>query len=247
MRQLELFKTCSTCSDEKSVLCFDHSGGCGDGRKGDCKACRARSYRAGKGRVRAAGRPFIDLTGQRFGKLVVLGMNGRRIVGGRVTKICWNVRCDCGTVTTAVGEQLRSGHTASCGCYRSEFCRLPVEQAAINKFYRGYVSSAAKCGRAFDLSRDRFVQLILAPCEYCGAEPSLIIYAARKRGGEGPMVNGVDRIDSSGGYTEGNVATCCQVCNIAKHTMSLEQFKAWIERVHRRLCARDVTRLKVLP
>lgn len=56
---------------------------------------------------------LIDLTGQRFGRLVVLdylGLNKHR-------KAVWRCRCDCGKNVTAIGTELRSGHTKSCGCY----------------------------------------------------------------------------------------------------------------------------------
>jgi hypothetical protein len=51
-----------------------------------------------------------DLTNQRFGHLVALAVAGRRR-GRRV----WICRCDCGQLHTAVGSDLTSGHSRSCG------------------------------------------------------------------------------------------------------------------------------------
>ena len=53
-----------------------------------------------------------DLSGQRFGKLIVLRPVGRD-KGGRILWLC---RCDCGNETVVLGGHLRSGHTRSCGC-----------------------------------------------------------------------------------------------------------------------------------
>lgn len=54
----------------------------------------------------------IDLTGQRFGKLTVLGESSTR----RNRKIHWLCRCDCGITKDICGGSLRSGLSTSCGC-----------------------------------------------------------------------------------------------------------------------------------
>jgi len=62
-----------------------------------------------------AGKPGIriDLTGQRFGRLVVIGMASYD-ERTRVRK--WNCRCDCGKTIEVRGGNLRNGHSRSCGC-----------------------------------------------------------------------------------------------------------------------------------
>ena len=57
---------------------------------------------------------FIDLTGQRFNHLVVISRAANR---GKDTM--WLCRCDCGNEITATPSHLKSGHTKSCGCFRS--------------------------------------------------------------------------------------------------------------------------------
>ena len=53
-----------------------------------------------------------DLTGQRFGKLVVLYRDG--YVGVNVAWVC---KCDCGKTTRPIASRnLVTGHTNSCGC-----------------------------------------------------------------------------------------------------------------------------------
>lgn len=56
---------------------------------------------------------FIDLAGQRFGKLVVLEQSERTNCG----RVRWLCQCDCGNCTTAQANDLRSGKVVSCGCY----------------------------------------------------------------------------------------------------------------------------------
>jgi hypothetical protein len=57
----------------------------------------------------------IDLTGQRFGRLVVLGY-----AETRRRKAYWQCQCDCGTVTSICGVSLTQGISNSCGCARNE-------------------------------------------------------------------------------------------------------------------------------
>ena len=47
--------------------------------------------------------------------------------------------------------------------------------------------------------------------------------------------NGIDRVDSSKGYTIDNVVPCCSACNYAKHEMSVSEFKEYITRVYNHL------------
>lgn len=53
-----------------------------------------------------------DLTGQRFGKLVVL----RRAENGRRGESQWYCKCDCGGEKIATNHALTSGKTTTCGC-----------------------------------------------------------------------------------------------------------------------------------
>lgn len=59
----------------------------------------------------------IDLTGQRFGRLLALRENGRIR-----NSVAWECRCDCGTVKTVDGSSLRhrTAPVRSCGCLLRE-------------------------------------------------------------------------------------------------------------------------------
>lgn len=92
--------------------------GC-DLRSGRTKSCGC----LGKERVSKANR--IDITGQRFGRYLVLesaySKNGR---------IYWKCLCDCGTMKIVSGKLLRNGTTKSCGCLMrertSERCKINI-------------------------------------------------------------------------------------------------------------------------
>lgn len=60
---------------------------------------------------------FQDLTGQRFGKLVVLE---RASNSASDNKVQWLCKCDCGNTTVVRARCLMSNHTRSCGCFQKE-------------------------------------------------------------------------------------------------------------------------------
>lgn len=60
-------------------------------------------------------RKMKDLTGQIFGRLLVVGFNSR---DGK--RYYWDCTCDCGKPKKVEGSSLKAGHTQSCGCLRKE-------------------------------------------------------------------------------------------------------------------------------
>lgn len=58
----------------------------------------------------------VDITGQRFGKLVALRDSGVSNGHNRM----WICRCDCGNYATVRSSYLTKNRTKSCGCWKSE-------------------------------------------------------------------------------------------------------------------------------
>lgn len=63
-------------------------------------------------------RPVIDITGQTFNLLTVLGRNPENGTKGEVR---WDCECECGGETTVISANLRYGRQQSCGCVRQEW------------------------------------------------------------------------------------------------------------------------------
>jgi hypothetical protein len=64
------------------------------------------------------------------------------------------------------------------------------------------------------ISENEFNKLSSKNCYYCGVEG----------------LNGIDRLDSSIGYTKENCVPCCKHCNYAKGNLSMDHFKEWARR-----------------
>lgn len=58
--------------------------------------------------------PKEDLVGKRFGKLVVLSLDGKKEYPSGDSKYLWKCRCDCGNIVSPTGNALKSSNTTSC-------------------------------------------------------------------------------------------------------------------------------------
>jgi hypothetical protein len=185
------------------------------------------------------GRPALNLTNQKFGRLTAL-----YLIQDRPLKRRWQCRCACGRTCAVDQSKLRSRETGSCGCLVHENAlkqvsklTLPPGTAFVNALFRSYCSVARKNKRKFTLSRHEFESKIIQPCTYCGAPPVTPEWAAKLRKQKlcwyngTKAVNGLDRKDNQKGYTPENAVPCCRTCNVAKHTMSESEFLSWAHRV----------------
>ena len=69
----------------------------------------------------------IDLSGQKFGKLTVLGDTGNR--GAAM----WTCQCECGNIVDVFGINLTGGRTKSCGCTKK------VHGDSLSKLYAAFM------------------------------------------------------------------------------------------------------------
>lgn len=59
----------------------------------------------------------IDLTGQKFERLLVIDRSGNKSSSGGIK---YNCRCDCGNKSEVEANRLRTFKTKSCGCLQKE-------------------------------------------------------------------------------------------------------------------------------
>lgn len=80
-------------------------------------------------------------------------------------------------------------------------------------------------GLAMTLSLERFTELTSQRCFYCGGYSK-----DKKTNSKERTFTGLDRIDNSKGYVEGNVCPCCFLCNKMKGTIPTD---LWLEQMRR--------------
>lgn len=187
---------------------------------------------------------FKDRTGDKHGRLTVISHSGK----DHRNKHLWLCLCECGNEKVVVGDNLSSGKSNSCGCLKTEFLARRGNQyglyedreVALLKVQYSHLKRRNKLKGFSDvISFDEFCTISKSPCKYCGLEYSKEIEdrlnesKKQKRLSDHVLkCNGVDRVDSSKGYTVENSVACCKYCNTAKNTMTESEFYAWIKRVY---------------
>lgn len=174
-----------------------------------------------------------DLTGQRFGLLVVTSFDRKQASPSGQLKYYWNVHCDCGNQKSVQAANLRRGNTSSCGCQERGAGRSSAYKGKptwLSKLWTQYKGGAARRALQFDLNIEQVEQLAKADCIYCGKAPAERLWAGKQVPG-GMFVNGIDRKNNSLGYTTDNSVPCCTVCNRMKMAMNYEEFIEHVSRI----------------
>lgn len=84
----------------------------------------------------------MELTGQRFGRLTVIGFHDMKKEKSR-----WECVCDCGNVLITYGSNLRSGATKSCGCLVTEQNKKrSTHGCKPRRLYRIWTGMRSRCG-----------------------------------------------------------------------------------------------------
>lgn len=212
-----LFRCSCDCGGEKTVSYVSLVNG-------STKSC---------GCGRGHGGLSIILDGRRFGKLTVISEMEQR--GKRGARL-FRCSCDCGNEKIVSYGNLVNGGTQSCGCLRRDHGRrigsrgLGKGEAAFNTYVSIAKFGAKKRNIEFSLAPADIRLLTQQDCYYCGANPAQVM---KSPGGNGDFVyNGLDRVDNDKGYTLDNVVPCCGQCNLSKRSLSVSEFKEWVDRIH---------------
>ena len=171
---------------------------------------------------------LIDRTGQRYGRLVVIGRaESRRRPNGKL-ETYWLCRCDCGSEPVEVRsyELGRERVTASCGCLSTDY-KIGPGRLARNQVRKDYKRSARVRGLCWELTEGDFDRLTSSDCFYCGIQPSAVKAVKNSKF----IYNGIDRMDNGVGYTPGNAVPCCKTCNRVKKDMPYDEFMTWLARI----------------
>ena len=171
----------------------------------------------------------VERVGHLYGKLTVTSR--ATPLSNKWGDAMWDCSCSCGNeVKNIRGKSLSNGDKKSCGC--------GTRDDGFKKYqYQKYMESAKKRNYEFILTLDEFALLIQSSCYYCGIEPYRDVSV--KRTGKF-LVNGIDRIDNTLGYSKENCVACCTTCNSAKGSLSQSEFIEWAHRLSTNLHSKEI-------
>ena len=142
------------------------------------------------------GRPPVEMTGRRFGRLVVLR---RDLNLGHVA--AWLCACDCGVMTTVAGTQLRKANgTRSCGCFNRG--RPPRHGMTGSRTWNSWRAMSVRCSDPRHPAWSRYGGRGIRVCAAWQGPGGFDRFLADM--GTRPAGMTLDRIDNDGNYEPGN-------------------------------------------
>lgn len=140
----------------------------------------------------------IDLTGQRFGRLVVL----EKSESSRPRFLRWLCKCDCGVEHVVLGAALRGGNTLSCGCLSRDRLVERVWKHGLSntRTHRIWSGIIKRCTNPKDYSYHRYGGRGITVCERWLTS----FQAFYDDMGECPDGLSIERIDVNKGYSPEN-------------------------------------------
>ncbi len=148
---------------------------------------------------------FKDLTGQRFGRLVVIkrfGISPKR-------EAAWECLCDCGKTIISCSWNLRSGNTNSCGCLNSDEARkrFTTHNMSSSRLYVVWSAMKQRCYNPSHRAYKRYGGRGISVCdEWLHDFQAFYDWAIANGYDENAAFQQctIDRIDNDKGYTPDN-------------------------------------------
>lgn len=143
----------------------------------------------------------MNLTGQRYGRVVVVGRSG----SDRRGTAQWRYRCDCGRDGIALSDNLRFGRTRSCGCLNRDAAAVQhrTHGESVGKGtpeYNAWCTMWKRCtNQTFDHYRHYGGRGITVCDRWVSYEAFLADMGRRPTSG-----HSLDRVDNDGNYEPSN-------------------------------------------
>ncbi len=168
---------------------------------------------------------FKDLTGRRFGRLMVIERTKDYVSPSGNHCSQWLCKCDCGNTTVVVTSSLTRGITSSCGCKSIETTKelCTTHGMAGKRIYNLYYSMRGRCYNPDSISYKKYGAKGIAVCdEWLGQNGFVNFYNWAMSNGYAENLT-LDRIDGTKGYSPDNCrwATYKEQANNTKATVFL--------------------------
>lgn len=175
---------------------------------------------------------LIDIIGKKYGRLTIVN----RIPGLFGRHVLWNCLCECGNEVKASSQNIRTGHTQSCGCRLIDIMRKTNTSHGLTpkggwaleyKLWSSAKYRAARNGLVFSISP---LDIIIP--EKCPLLDIPIHQNKRKLGDSSPTL---DRIRGDIGYTKDNIWVVSYKANRSKNNLSIDEMRKLLKNLESKL------------
>lgn len=167
---------------------------------------------------------FIDLTGQRFGRLTVVELYGKN----KYKNILWKCVCDCGNEKITTTGQLVQGKTSSCGCFARDIGKTKMLTHGLRhtQIYKTWAGIKDRTNPKNRNCKNNYKKLEITMCdEWRNDFMSFYNWSMANGYKEEKLPNGknkwtIDRIDGTKGYCPENcrwITNKAQMNNLLKN------------------------------
>lgn len=148
--------------------------------------------------------PFVDLTGQQFGRLKVIEITPRPATSpSRKGRTFWRCICECGQERTVITADLRNGHSTSCGCKRGT--GITHINGKMHPLWTIWINMKRRCSDPANKNFKDYGGRGVTVCERWLQFEFFMADLVANIGQRPSMKHTLDRIDNDGNYELGNV------------------------------------------
>lgn len=162
-----------------------------------------------------------NLIGERFGKLVVIGLDDRG-----TKKTYWVCQCDCGGIKSARSDSLISGAVKSCGCLKKQQDKINLtanhsHKQSGTRLYKIWQNMKKRCSNIHDTRYERYGGRGISVCNEWKNSFQNFYDWAMDNGYDDSLT--IDRINNDGNYCPENCrwATIKEQCENRSTTIKI--------------------------
>lgn len=164
-----------------------------------------------------------DLTGQRFGRLIVIKFIPKKQRKKKDSSAYWECKCDCGKIVVIKTSSLLRNLTKSCGCFKKDLVYKGYKQLSGVYLHR-IKKGALKRGLVHSVSKEYLWNLFVKQNNKCALSGLPIELVSDYTYKHHLNTASLDRINTEKGYIKGNIRWVHRDINMMRRNLENSYF-----------------------